>query len=183
MLCKIPSTTILGILIIGFCLAVFFSFEKLSFAVPNSNLLMVPRENPQGGGVFFFFTFKMRLAQKKKKTLRMYFLYSVNISAKQNFEGGFFFLSRSTNFLRIAQKKPHPWGFSRGTTVPVFLFAVFFWFWNLPVFYYQKWKIWKWCIVFYQNCYFAAFFNLQFFFSNVPVFHICRFFCCLKKKR
>ena len=66
MLCKIPSTTILGILIIGFCLAVFFSFEKLSFAVPNSNLLMVPRENPQGGG-FFFFTFKMRLAQKKKK--------------------------------------------------------------------------------------------------------------------
>ena len=63
------------------------------------------------GGWGFFFTFQMRLAQKKTPPLVVFFPYSINFPAKRKFEGGVFF-SRSTNIFRLAQKKtPPPGGF------------------------------------------------------------------------
>merc|ERR1712002_747929 len=48
----------------------------------------------------------MRLTQKKPTPLWIYFLYSVNISAKQNYEGGFFF--EKHQFFGASSKKKNP---------------------------------------------------------------------------
>ena len=108
MLCKIPSTTILGILIIGFCLAVFFSFEKLSFAVPNSNLQVVPRENPQGGG--FFFHFSDEASSKKNPTPPDVFSIFSKYFSKTKFWGWVFFSFEKHQFFEDSSKKTPPLG-------------------------------------------------------------------------
>ena len=119
----------------------------------------------------------MRLAQQKKNPpLRMYFLYSVNISAKQNFEGGVFF-SRSTNFLRLAQKKTPPLGVFPRNHCTRFPICRFFLILKPTRFLLPKMKNLKMMYSFLQKLLFCSVFQFTYFFffkrtrfSHLPFF-------------
>ena len=125
----------------------------------------------------------MRLTQKKPTTLWIYFLYSVNISAKQNYEGGFFF-EKHQFFGASSKKKNPPLGVFPRNHCTRFPICRFFLILKPTRFLLPKMKNLKMMYSFLPRLLFCNVFqfNVFFFFKRTRFSHL-PFFYRLKKKR